>query len=87
MIVETLIATVGAIVIVGTVAGLRFAEREMGIAPNPTSSEQREALQDVERWMRLGCRSELRALLAVRPHHLPDDVRERAQAWLDGRPS
>lgn len=87
MIAEVLIATVGAVTIVGTWLGLRFAEREMGIASMVTSAEQKKALGEVEEYMVHGYRANLRGLLAVRPHHLPDDVRERAQAWLNGRPS
>lgn len=87
MIVETLIATVGAVTIVGTWLGLRFAEREMGIAPAATGDEQREAVQDAERYIRYDHPGDLRALLVTRPHHLLDDVRTRAQAWLDGRTS
>lgn len=87
MIVETLIATVGAVALVGTWLGLRFAEREMGIAAAPTSAERQKAVDDVEGFIRYENRAGLQALLATRPHHLPDDVRERAQAWLDRRPS
>lgn len=87
MIAETLIATVGAVAIVGTWLGLRFAEREMGIEQKTTSKEQQKAPLEAEEYMTHGYRANMRALLAVRPHHLPDDVRERAQAWLDRKPS
>jgi hypothetical protein len=52
MIAEVLIATVGAVAIVGTWLGMRFAEREMGIAVAPTTAEQRKAVEEAEesRW-------------------------------------
>lgn len=83
MIIAITIVTVGALVTVCTVASLRFAEREMGIAPKASGDEQEKALEDVERSIRYKMRDDLRAILATRPHHLPDDVRERAQSWLD----
>lgn len=83
MIIEVAIATVGAVTIVGTWLGLRFAEREMGCAPNATEEETAYAMRDVEHCMKTNQRDSMRALLSVRPHHLPAEVRERAQAWLD----
>lgn len=85
MIVETLIASVAAVTIAGTWLGLRFAgralEREAEPADGVDSAERAEALGTVERCMRFNQRAEVRAMLAVRPHVLPPDVRERAAAW------
>jgi len=87
MIIETLIASIAAVVVAGTWFGTRFAARvieQEAPEPHVDTAEQKRALADVERCMKYDSesgRAEVRAMLACRPHALPPDVRARAAAW------
>ena len=85
MIIEAIVASVAAITIAGTWLGLRFAERaeerESEDGPPVDAAERKRALAEVERCMQYGNRSDVRAMLACRPHVLPPDVRARAERW------
>mgnify|MGYP006921310797 CR=1 FL=1 len=85
MIAETIIASVALLLIAIVWMALRFAERVLGVRRQiePSSDERRQALEWTERCIAGGDQASLRALLIARPHHLPDDARARALAWLD----
>lgn len=86
MIAETLIASVAAITIVGTWLGLRFAEKTL--TPEEARDKKREAaMETVRRGITYDTgenRDRVKALLVTEPESLPDDVRARVCAWLDG---
>lgn len=86
MIAEVLIASIAAVTIAGTWLGLRFVDQQ----PSADNREVR-ALRLVRAAVQSGSPfSEegraLSALLMTDPEALPSAVRERAAAWLSGRP-